>query len=43
MMFTFLATDYEGTNLEQSPEGIISWHKKEDVLKSVHDSIERLF
>lgn len=33
MMFTFLATDYEGTNLEESTEGKIAWHNQEDVLK----------
>jgi len=33
MMFTFLATESEGVNLEQSTEGIIAWHPKEEVLK----------
>jgi 8-oxo-dGTP diphosphatase len=31
MMFTFLATDYQGTNVLESEEGMIQWHEKEDI------------
>ena len=31
MMFTFLATDYQGTNVLESEEGKIKWHSKEEV------------
>jgi 8-oxo-dGTP diphosphatase len=31
MMFTFLATDYQGTNVLESEEGTIKWHEKEAI------------
>jgi 8-oxo-dGTP diphosphatase len=31
MLFTFLATEFDGENLEQSEEGKIEWHNIEDV------------
>ncbi|KPB04626.1 MULTISPECIES: 8-oxo-dGTP diphosphatase [Bacillaceae] len=33
MMFTFLATEYDGQNVKESEEGIIEWHKQEDIAK----------
>ena len=34
MMFTFLATDYQGTNVLESEEGSIKWHDK-DVIQEL--------
>ncbi|WP_078378955.1 8-oxo-dGTP diphosphatase [Sutcliffiella halmapala] len=31
MMFTFLATEYDGQNVKESEEGTIEWHKTEDI------------
>ncbi|MBM7618306.1 8-oxo-dGTP diphosphatase [Bacillus tianshenii] len=31
MMFTFLATEYDGHNVLESEEGKIEWHKAEDI------------
>ncbi|WP_456277713.1 NUDIX hydrolase [Bacillus sp. AK128] len=31
MMFTFLATDYDGENVAESEEGTVSWHDLEQV------------
>jgi 8-oxo-dGTP diphosphatase len=31
MMFTFLATEYDGQNVKESEEGKIEWHKQEDI------------
>jgi len=31
MMFSFLATDYDGVNVEESEEGKIQWHNLEDI------------
>ena len=31
MMFTFLATEYDGQNVKESEEGRIEWHKSEDI------------
>jgi 8-oxo-dGTP diphosphatase len=31
MMFSFLATEAEGINLDKSEEGILAWHELEDI------------
>jgi 8-oxo-dGTP diphosphatase len=31
MMFSFLATNYDGENLDECDEGILSWHDLEDI------------
>lgn len=31
MMFTFLATEYEGENVDECEEGILTWHELQDV------------
>lgn len=31
MMFTFLATDYDGQNVKESEEGKIEWHKADSI------------
>ncbi|MBD8070781.1 NUDIX hydrolase [Bacillus sp. PS06] len=33
MMFTFLATDYDGENVDECEEGILGWHPLQDVSK----------
>ncbi|MGD7053059.1 8-oxo-dGTP diphosphatase [Sutcliffiella horikoshii] len=33
MMFTFLATEFDGQNVKESEEGKIEWHKQEEIAK----------
>lgn len=43
MMFTFLAHRYSGQMLAESPEGILHWHKTEDIAQLPKAQGDQLF